>query len=266
MIDLKLVQSSEPIDLNVKKNTSGGVNDVQVNGTSIVKDGVADIPKATKDVAGVVKVETNTNRPVYIDSDGLLQIARVAGSDLDNRNQQKLISGAMYDHAVRKAMCDGKGAEWTTEEKANARERMGLEWTLLGDVTVEEDGVTKIEIPIDNPNYNEYQVYIYVNRVSNPSSNTLVVNFGELTTSSYALLTNGVGTKTEVYLRSVIQRHANNGWISWCVSSHDKQVLTGINGRGGQYSESWNTKSPSKINVSLATGLDIGSRFIVYAR
>lgn len=131
---------------------------------------------------------------------------------------------------------------------------------------VEEDGVTKIEIPIDNPNYNEYQVYIYVNRVNNSSSNTLVINFNTLTTSSYALIANGVGTKTEIYLRGIIQRHVNNGWVSWCISSHDKQVLTGITGRGGQYSEAWKTENPTSINVSLATGLDIGSKFVVYAR
>lgn len=150
MINLELLNESEPIDLNVKKNTSGGVNDVQVNGTSIVKDGVADIPKATKGVAGVVKVETNTNRPVYIDSDGLLQIARVAGSDLDNRNQQKLISGAMYDHAVRKAMCDGKGQAWTDEEKASARNRLGLD---LEPIVIDIETTEEVKI-IDIVEYN----------------------------------------------------------------------------------------------------------------
>lgn len=161
MINLELLNESESIELELENNSNVGseINDVQINGASIVKDGVADIPKATKDVAGVVKVETNTNRPVYIDSDGLLQIARVAGSDLDNRNQQKLISGAMYDHAVRKAMCDGKGQAWTTEEKASARERMGIDtWEEVADITLEED-VEYINIEFDKA-YREIYVYV----------------------------------------------------------------------------------------------------------
>lgn len=84
---------------------SAPVQDVQVNGTSIVADGVANVNK--------------------------------------------------YD-VVRAAMCDGKGAAWTAEEQAAARERMGIgDYQLINDITLEED-VTELTITSeqDGTSYN----------------------------------------------------------------------------------------------------------------
>ncbi len=43
----------------------GGVQDVQINGTSVVADGVANIPVATKDNFGAVKVDTSNSSKYY---------------------------------------------------------------------------------------------------------------------------------------------------------------------------------------------------------
>ena len=46
------------------------------------------------------------------------------------------------DYAVKAAMCDGKGAAWTAEEQAAARERMGAyrrDYRLIADITLEQE-------------------------------------------------------------------------------------------------------------------------------
>ena len=45
-----------------------------------------------------------------------------------------------YD-TVKDAMCDGKGAAWTADEQAAARERMGIpgDYVLIEEITLEED-------------------------------------------------------------------------------------------------------------------------------
>ena len=58
---------------------TGNVDDVQINGTSITENGVADIPIASNNNLGVVK--TNSNKGVLTGSDGILGI-RGAGSDI----------------------------------------------------------------------------------------------------------------------------------------------------------------------------------------
>lgn len=48
--------------------------------------------------------------------------------------------GNALDYAVKAAMCDGKGAVWTSDERAAARDRMGIDdWELIADVTLEEE-------------------------------------------------------------------------------------------------------------------------------
>ena len=46
------------------------------------------------------------------------------------------------DYAVNRAMCDGKGKAWTSGEKASARDRLGLEWKLLGEIEITEEAST----------------------------------------------------------------------------------------------------------------------------
>lgn len=52
-------------------------------------------------------------------------------------------------------MTDGKGAVWTSEEKVSARDRLGLEWTLID--TMEVADVAKVEITFPQE-YNEFMV------------------------------------------------------------------------------------------------------------
>lgn len=57
-------------------------------------------------------------------------------------------------------MCDGKGAAWTAEEQANARDRIGIdEWENVLDVTLEKDSLFSADFE------HEYkQLYIYIDQ------------------------------------------------------------------------------------------------------
>lgn len=119
--------------------------DVRVDGKSIVKDGVANIPIASAAAGGVVKVQNvNTvNGGIYISSEGFLSAYNAVKKDIDGRVSQNSISPTNLDYALKAAMCDGKGAEWTAEEQAAARERIGeftdSPLTIVADATLDED-------------------------------------------------------------------------------------------------------------------------------
>lgn len=115
----------------------GSVDDVQINGSSIVDiDGVANIPIANGVKLGMVKVgykETGTtsSRGLIIDtSTGLIGLYVPPNSYIKNRKDVYGggggINTANYDYAVKCAICDGIGDAWTEEEQAAAQERIGI--------------------------------------------------------------------------------------------------------------------------------------------
>lgn len=112
----------------------GGSNlDVQINGESIVRDGVAEIPIANRDnVFGVVKTVPYEFWGTGVgasSNDGQLRLYPASNGNIDARQKMNVspISVNNLDYAVKAAMCDGKGAAWTAEEQAAARERMGID-------------------------------------------------------------------------------------------------------------------------------------------
>ena len=107
--------------------SGGAVDDVQVNGTSVVADGVAKIPLAKMDSTGVVKFDAFMP---FTFSAGALRLANADENELTNPrygySTNRAITASNYGLAVKLAMCDGKGAAWTAEEQAAARERIGI--------------------------------------------------------------------------------------------------------------------------------------------
>lgn len=77
----------------------------------------------------------------------------ITGSDYHNA-----ICPGYLDYAVKAAMCDGKGAAWTAEEQAAARERMGVEWTEVFSWVLEED-VLSVNIDLGSP-YRDIRLFI----------------------------------------------------------------------------------------------------------
>ena len=105
----------------ISASGGGNVNDVQIAGTSIVKDGIADIPVAGKMVKGI----TSAGYALSVNSDGLINA--YAGYDsLYTRRGAFCVVGQNFDKIVKLAMCDGKGAAWTADEQDAAKDRLGI--------------------------------------------------------------------------------------------------------------------------------------------
>lgn len=147
----------------------GGSNlDVQINGESIVQDGVAEIPLATKtEKAGLVTIDKCATRGGIVKADastGLIRIQAASKSNIDARNNSfcPIVSNYSLDYAVKAAMCDGKGAAWTAEEQASARDRMGA-WTTIADITLAED-VNLID-GVSVQGYRKYSVVVLLSQI-----------------------------------------------------------------------------------------------------
>lgn len=300
MIDLKFVDEEKPVSLDLQGENGSGtknynelenkpkingvelqgdltlqdlgiivnaVKDVLINGATIVdKNGVASIPIASPSKLGVVMASSNYGSQSV---NGILAPLNWATYAPSRTNA--FMTYSQLDNSLKVAMCDGKGAEWTAEEKVMAQERIGLGWKLLGDITVEEDDVAMVEIPIDNPNYNEYQFFITLADRNDTSNRSMMVNFDGLSTNTYALSAFGVGTNKNYSGRGYAQRHCNSGWLTFAVGGtgnlQNATMATNAS-RANNFStgSTWDTENPSSISVSLSTGLDIGTRFVVYAR
>ena len=144
----------------------GGSNlDVRIDGESIVQDGVAEIPLCTVSTApGLISIDLYSNNGGLYranEKTGLIRIANAKNTSIDEReNSFCPIVPKNLDYAVKAAMCDGKGAAWTAEEQAAARERMGIdEYEDVLDVTLEEDGSFSADFEHE---YN--QLYIYIDQ------------------------------------------------------------------------------------------------------
>ena len=102
------------------------IDDVKINGVSVVTDKVANIPLADMD-GGYGIIKTNTNSGITIASNGAIATIKATNSNIDTRNTNyKPIVPNNLDYAVKCALCDGKGEAYTDTEKANARLRLGV--------------------------------------------------------------------------------------------------------------------------------------------
>jgi hypothetical protein len=114
----------------------GGVSDVQLNGATIVdENGVATIPVITsaKGGVGITRVGNLSNGQIGVRNiNGAIALAYPEASikGFANRKAQGsqysgTVSSNNFDLAVKTAMTDGIGADWTEVEQASARARMG---------------------------------------------------------------------------------------------------------------------------------------------
>mgnify|MGYP004641886895 CR=1 FL=1 len=137
------------------------VGDVQINGESIVEDGVAKIAahksRQTRNVFGTVIMGVDGDISAYRNSNGEIGYRYLPLNSIDA--------------AVKFAMCDGKGAEWTAEEQMAARERMGInDLTLIADYTTDTDVVS---LSSELNGCSEIFVYAYANFDAEKSYNYL---------------------------------------------------------------------------------------------
>ena len=140
------------------------VKDVQIDGKSIVSEGVAEIPIAKNatynngwnNCYGVVGIRGagSGSGAIQMGTDNCLELLASSNDHISKR--YNLVSGAIssrnLDYAVKCAMCDGKGAAWTEEEQDAARMRMGIysNFELINSVVIEEEASTIIFDTTDN--------------------------------------------------------------------------------------------------------------------
>lgn len=128
-----------------KDGSDATATDVRINGTSITKDGVADIPIAGGTTMGVILTDNSSGSysTGMVMSEGRLFLKNAGAVEITKRNHRIPILANNMDYAVKAAMCDGKGAAWTDAEKLAARERIGLggDFELIDDITLAEDAV-----------------------------------------------------------------------------------------------------------------------------
>ena len=152
-------------DINIEGGSGGGITDVKINDTSIVENGIANIPVASGNY-GVARI---WNAYGVSTVNGYLSMEKATNTNIDSRDANyKAIVPTNLDYAVKKALCDGKGQAWTSEEKASARERLGLGWHLVDTIEVTEEVA---QAQIDFPQ--EYSEFMVIADISGSGSNVI---------------------------------------------------------------------------------------------
>ena len=143
------------------------VKDVQVAGSSVLEDGVSNVPLASESTFGAVKVYDWGG--TWIDSNKRLCVLQSSPQHISNRQSRTVIVPENLDYAVKAAMCDGKGAAWTADEQKAARERMGVDkaYELIEEITLaEESTVARLTEPDGTP----YNFAVIMLRAEFPAS------------------------------------------------------------------------------------------------
>ena len=111
------------------------VKDVQIAGTSVLADGVAEVPMAAINVFGAIKFGPAQGTGFWVDN-GIPYLSYATDSEISTRfGNRKALVCANMDYAVKAAMCDGKGAAWTDVERLAALLRLGC--------TVDDSGIVR---------------------------------------------------------------------------------------------------------------------------
>ena len=103
---------------------TGPVKDVQVNGTSVLESGVANIPFASANNAGVVRTSTNFGLDMA-NSGGYIIISPPTTAEITSKsNQYKAVTLSLLDYAVKVGVTTNTNT-LTDDEKATACSWLG---------------------------------------------------------------------------------------------------------------------------------------------
>lgn len=200
------------------------VTDVQINGQSIVNEGVAEIPTIKRGKFGLPFIDAKeSDREINgIDVDdrfGNIKVIPAKLFRIDGRSTNTVITPNNFDYAVKCAMCDGKGAAWTEEEQAAARARMGIysNFELINSVVIEEEASTIIFDTTDNGDAYDFSDAEIILNLPAISVIDLTVNFNKQE-QYYPMIYRTVGNSSyETFYRF---RTLNNGNKFLAISSY----------------------------------------------
>lgn len=132
----------EDEDINVwiktDENPDSAINDVQINGTSIVQDGVAEIPIASANDFGVIKIKTGTNGGLQVQN-GALSLYSAGTSHIKAANNSIIPITPAYQHQsvfyglakaagdTTQSQSDNSVGTYTEEAKTAIRTMLGLQ-------------------------------------------------------------------------------------------------------------------------------------------
>ena len=160
ILRVQSVNEDGSVVLETVEMPTESVSDIQINGSTIVGNNkIAEIPIASRGKPGVLGIPGGTYG-LDKDSTNNIRLIGLTNGEVDKRFYAKPLTGNVLDYAVKTAMCDGKGAAWTADEQANARDRIGIdEYEDVLDVTLEEDSSFSADFE------HEYkQLYIYIDQ------------------------------------------------------------------------------------------------------
>ena len=129
---VKAVNEDGVPELEWVDEPSGGSNlDIQIDGQSIVQDGVAEIPVGQWDKYSLFKIGSGMSV-----TDGRIHLLPADDNRLSDREWYSPITAGILDKSVKAAMCDGKGDTWTDTEKTGAWTRQNSIKTEMDDIAV----------------------------------------------------------------------------------------------------------------------------------
>lgn len=113
--------------LDAAESAGNAVQDVQMDGASVVIEGVANIPVSQYDQPSLFNIGNGYSGLSV--NNGILYPSVAGDYYIDNRGKgmRCYLAANNYDYAVKAAMCDGKGPAWTLDEQSAARQRLGQE-------------------------------------------------------------------------------------------------------------------------------------------
>ena len=124
-VKVGITNNSNTLSADEKSNACdwiGAVKDVQANGTSVLKDGVANIPLATSTQAGVVRpVPANG---INVSNTGTLNLSKLSDASLPNKNSNYAVLVTQIDLATKVGVTTNT-ITLTDEEKTNACNWLG---------------------------------------------------------------------------------------------------------------------------------------------
>lgn len=235
------------------------VKDVQVAGSSVLDGGVANVPMADVDVFGAIKFGAAQSTGFWVNN-GVPYLSYATDAEISGRTgQRKTIVCTNLDYAVKAAMCDGKGAAWTSAEQKAARERMGVDkpYELIEEITIDEDGVSVVERNVDLTRM--YLMIIGESGHTGTCGMSTEFNTGHSFTAYWNLA--NIAAQYEL----IVEHGIANGFYKFSSSGvSSTPSVNGINLNAMRTIFSATTK-PSKISkLKISGAIPNGAKFIIY--